>query len=139
MTARLFPPHVTTEADALDYLPVWAELFGGVLRDGVYARRRRDGKYHVDEFHIDFPAVETILTVTLVFDGALVPDFYKFDLRRSEGALLWREDNHPGHEHEHGARCHPHIGPEENHRVPAPPATLASIAEKVVVTHISIG
>lgn len=58
MTKRLFPPHITTETDALDYLPIWGELFGGEVRDGVVARRRRDGKFHVREFHLDFRASE---------------------------------------------------------------------------------
>ena len=95
MTARVFPPHISTPSDALDYLPVWAERFGGVIRDGVRA-----------------------------------------DMRHTDGTLLWREDNHGGHEHDHGGPCHLHIGPEGNRRVPASPATLASIAEKVVAAHI---
>lgn len=74
-----------------------------------------------------------------MFGDTLIADFYKFDLRRTDGTLLWREDCHEGHEREHGSPCHLYIGPSENHRVPVPPATLESIAHGVVDTHISIG
>jgi hypothetical protein len=70
-------------------------------------------------------------------DPELQADFYKFDLRRTNGKLLWREDNHEGHEAEHGGPHHLHIGPEENHRVAVAPRTLLEVAEKVVTTHIS--
>ena len=137
MTSGAFPPHVKTPGDAFDHIPVWAERFGGVVRDGVTMNERPRGIFRVDEFHIDFLNVETVLTVALSFDTGLNSVFYKFDLRSSDGTLLWREDCHEGHEH--GSKCHRHIGPRENHRVPAPPATLESIAHKVVDTHISIG
>ena len=138
MTARVFPPHISTPTEALDYLPVWAERFGGVIRDGVRADLRHDYMYDVDDFHVDFPDIGTVLTVAVLFTAGLDAVYYKFDLRHTDGTLLWREDNHGGHEHDHGGPCHLHIGPEENRRVPASPATLASIAEKVVATHIRI-
>lgn len=138
MTSGVFPPHISTPADALDYLPVWAERFGGVIRDGVRADLRHTDMFDVDDFHVDFPGIGTVLTVAVLFNAGLDAVYYKFDLRHTDGTLLWREDNHGGHEHDHGGPCHLHIGPEENRRVPASPATLASIAEKVVATHIRI-
>lgn len=138
MTARVFPHHITTPAEAHDFLLEWAEQFGGELRDGIHLQRRRDGTRHVDDFHIAFPTVGTVLTVMMDFDDALVAYYYKFDLRRSDGTLLWREDNHPGHENEHGGPCHLHIGPQENHRVPSTAATLASVADKVAATNATI-
>jgi hypothetical protein len=92
----------------------------------------------VSEFHVDFAHAGTVLTVALSFDRKLEVDFYKFDLRRTSGKLLWREDNHEGHEREHGGPYHLHIGPEDDHRVPAAAVTLVDIAEKVVMTHISL-
>lgn len=138
MTSGIFPPHITTPREAFDHIPVWAERFGGILRDGVTMNERPRDIFRIEEFHIDFPNVGTILTVALSFDARLDSVFYKFDLRRSDGALLWREDCHEGHEHEHGGPCHLHTGPRENARVPAPPATLDTVAHKVLATHLSI-
>lgn len=120
MTGGIFPPHIRTIDQALDFLPEWAEAFGGVLRDGL----------NIEE--------DAVLTVALSFNPSLQADFYKFDLRRTNGKLLWREDNHEGHEDEHGGPHHLHIGPEENHRVPVAPRTLLEVAEKVVTNHISL-
>ena len=114
MTARVFPPHIKTPAEAHDYLLGGPDLFGGLLRDGITAQNDPGGAIDIDEFHIDFPTVDTVLTVGLSFDSALDADFYKFDLRRGDGTLLWREDCHEGHEHEHGGTCHLHTGPREN-------------------------
>lgn len=143
MTGGIFPPHIRTIDQALDFLPEWAEAFGGVLRDGLNVEEDVDADKRVlfadvDEFHIDFAHANTVLTVAMSFNGDLQADFYKFDLRRTNGRLLWREDNHEGHEDEHGGPHHLHIGPEDNHRVPAAPVTLLEVAEKVVTTHISL-
>ena len=138
MTSGVFPPHIKTPRDAFDHLPVWAERFGGLVRDGVTMYERPMGILRVKEFHIDFPNVDTVLTVALSFDTGLNSVFYKFDLRHGDGTLLWREDCHEGHEHEHGGQCHLHIGPQENHRATAPPATLETVAHRVLATHLSI-
>jgi len=124
VTAAVFPPHIRTTDQALDFLPEWAEAFGGVLRDGLDVEEDLDANEQVlfvdvSEFHIDFTHAGTVLTVALSFDRKMEADFYKFDLRRASGKLLWREDNHEGHEHEHGGPYHLHIGPEDDHRVPA--------------------
>ena len=142
MTASAFPPHIRTADQAIDFLPAWAETFGGVLRDGIDVDEDLDDSgqlafYDVKEFHVVFEHASTVLTVALSFDPSLNVDFYKFDLRRTDGTLLWREDNHVGHEQEHGGPHHLHIGPEENHRVPTSAMTFAEVAEKVVSTHIS--
>ncbi|MBN9608913.1 MAG: hypothetical protein BGO26_15085 [Actinobacteria bacterium 69-20] len=134
----MFPPYITTVEDAIDFLPIWAERIGGTLRDGIDATAPRPGIIDVDDFHIDFIASGTVLTVAISFSTELIADYYKFDLRRIDGTLLWREDNHPGHAQQHGGPHHLHIGPEEDHRIPANPATLTSIAKKVVITHLSI-
>lgn len=127
----------------MDFLPEWAEAFGGVLRDGLHIEEDVDAGGEVlladvGEFHIEFAHANTVMTVALSFDSLLQADFYKFDLRRTSGKLLWREDKHVGHEDEHGGPHHPHIGPEENHRVPAASVTLVEVAEKVVTSHISL-
>lgn len=143
MTGGLFPSHIRTIDQALDFLPKWAEVFGGVLRDGLEIEEDVDADNEVlfadvGEFHIDFAHANMVLTVALSFDRELQADFYKFDLRKTNGTLLWREDNHEGHEDDHGGPHHLHIGPGESHRMPAPPVTLLEVAEKVVTTHISL-
>lgn len=134
----MFPPYVRGVDDALDFLPLWADRIGGVLRDGIESDDVDGGVVDVDEFHIDFDSVGTVLSVALSLTSDLDCDYYKFDLRRRDGTLLWRADNHPGHQQEFGGTHHLHIGPEEDHRISARPATLTSIAEKVVVTHLSL-
>lgn len=134
----MFPPYITTVEDAIDFLPIWAERIGGELRDGLQVDVFAGRYVIVADFHVDFPASGTVLTVAMRFTANLDSNYYKFDLRRTDGTLLWREDNHPGHAQQHGGPHHLHIGPEEDHRIPAKPATLTSIAEKVVITHLSI-
>lgn len=134
----MFPPHIGTVDAALDFLLLWAERVGGVVRDGLSVADDPGGYIDVEQFHIDFPSAGTVLTIGMSFDSHLVVDFYEFDLRHRDGRLLWREDNHPGHEHEHGGPHHLHIGPEEKHRIATTPVTLADVAEKIVVTHITL-
>lgn len=107
----LFPPRIRTLVDAVDYLPVCG-----------------------------FGAQQTVLTVGMDVAGDTTANWYTFDLRRDDGRLLWRHDNHPGHETVHGGRScrHPHIGRDEEHRVPAEPVTLEDVAAKIVSTHIHL-
>lgn len=70
----------------MDFLPEWAEAYGGVLRDGLDIEEDVDADKRVlfadvDEFHIDFAHANTVLTVAMSFNGDLQADFYKFDLR----------------------------------------------------------
>jgi hypothetical protein len=139
-----FPPHVRTVAAAVEYLPVWAETIGGTLIDGLQVTRgREEGEpvvVKVGIFHVSFETHQTVLTVGLDMRPDLTCPWYTFDLRRVDGRLLWRHDNHPGHQAEHGGRrTHLHIGPDEDHRVPVDePVTLEDIAAKVVSTHINL-
>lgn len=92
----------------------------------------------MEAFHVDYPVVGTELLVSLVIRGDLTAARYRFQYRRSRGALLWRADKHPGHEEEFGGPCHLHIGPETNHRVASPEMTLALVADKVVATNLGL-
>ena len=143
MTRALFPAHVRTLDDAIAFLPRWAEMIGGELISGIETDELVGAGgalsvVRVRPFRVLFHSSATELTVRLVFSAELEPFGYSFDLRRDTGALLWRHDCHEGHEHEHGGPWHLHIGPDENHRVWSEPMTLASIADKVVATHINL-
>jgi len=70
--------------------------------------------------------------------GATV-DEYRFHVQTPRGQVAWRQDCHPGHEHERGMHGPEHVhqprGSEEVRR-PAPPATLESIRQALVVTNL---
>jgi hypothetical protein len=84
--------------------------------------------------HGRFAGADTVLTL----NAELAATWYRFDLRRRSGELVWRHDCHRGHEGTLGTRHHLHIGPEEEHRIPAEPATLEHIATKIVATHVNL-
>ena len=114
MTSRFFPSRIRTVDDAIDYLPLWVETIGGEQRDGLNVRELSDIRdqiieIHVKRFHVDFPALGTVLTVGIQFDSDLEATWYTFDLRTIGGVLLWREDSHPGHEAEDGGSHRPKI------------------------------
>lgn len=143
MTGALFPAAVRTLDDAIAFLPRWAEMIGGELISGIETDELVDAGgavavVRVRPIRVLFRSSATELTVRLVFSADLEPLGYSFDLRRDNGALLWRHDCHEGHEHEHGGPWHLHIGPDESHRVSSEPMTLAAIADKVVATHINL-
>ena len=89
----------------------------------------------MDDFRVGFDAMGTVLTVAMRFTHSLRVIHY---LRRTDGTLPWRADCHPGHERELGSRHRLHLGPGENYRVAALPATLTSIAERIVATHLGL-
>jgi hypothetical protein len=140
----MFPPYVRNLIAAVDYLPLWAETIGGVVLDGLDVTEVFEDAelvaVEVARFRIGFDAHGTVLSVGLAIAADLATPWYSFDLRRQDGRLLWRHDNHPGHEAEHaGKLTHVHIGPDEDHRVlVATPVTLEDIAAKVVSTHINL-
>lgn len=78
-----------------------------------------------------------MLTFGFTVDSDLGATWYTFDLRRN-GELLWRHDCHAGHEAALGGLHHPHIGPDEEHRIPAQGVTLEQAATKIVATHINL-
>lgn len=97
-----------------------------------------DRMLDVDRTRVAFVGTETVLTFSFTVDAGLVASRYRFDLRRSNGELLWRHDCHRGHEATLGGPHHLHIGPDEEHRIPAEPVTLEQVATKVVTTHIHL-
>jgi len=124
-------------------IPTRGETIGGEQRDGLNVRELSDIRdqiieIHVKRFHVDFPALGTVLTVGIQFDSDLEATWYTFDLRTIGGVLLWREDSHPGHEAEDGGSHHQHIGPTAGRRVTASPVTREYIATKVVTTHVRL-
>lgn len=133
----LFPPHVRSFDTAQVFLVDWVEMIGGDITGdlGVVNTGR---VLRVASTTIRFPGTETVLTLSFTVDTNLVAGWYRFDLRRSTGELLWRHDCHPGHEDTLGTPHHLHIGPEEGHRIPAAPVTLEQVATKIVATHINL-
>src|SRR2546430_1826137 len=118
----MFPPYVRNLSAAVDYLPLWAETIGGGVLYGLDAPQGFGAAElvagEVARFRIGFDAHGTVLSVGLDIAADLATPWYSFDLRRQDGRLLWRHDNHPGHEAEHaGKLTHVHIGPDEDHRV----------------------
>ena len=134
---RLFPPHIRRFDAAVTFVVDWAEMMGGDITADVVVVEH-DRMLDVGRTRVAFVATETVLTFSFTVDAGLVASRYQFDLRRSNGVLLWRHDCHPGHEASLGGRHHLHIGPEEEHRIPAEPVTLEHVATKVVATHINL-
>lgn len=87
---------------------------------------------------VRFTATATELTFGFTLDAALIATWYTFDLRRSNGELLWRHDCHRGHEDILGGPHHLHIGPDEGHRIAARPMTLEQVATKITSTHVNL-
>lgn len=133
----LFPPHVRSFDAALVFVVDWVDMIGGDIASdlGVVNTGR---VLRVAPTTVRFPRTETVLTLSFTVDADLVAGWYRFDLRRSTGELLWRHDCHAGHEASLGGRHHLHIGPEEGHRIPAEPVTLEQVATKIVTTHINL-
>ena len=144
MTRPIFPAHVRTVSAAVEYLPLWVETFGGTIVDGLDVTRVHEAgqpvAVRVERFHVAFETHRTVLTVGVTIRPDLTCAWYTFDLRRDDGRLLWRHDNHAGHEADHTGRLtHLHIGPDEDHRIPVDrPVALEDIAAKVVSTHINL-
>lgn len=115
----------------------WVDMIGGDLTSDL-AVVNTGRVLRVAPTTARFPGIETVLTLSFTVDADLVASWYRFDLRRSTGELLWRHDCHPGHEDSLGGPNHLHIGPDEGHRIPAEPVTLEQIATKVVATHVNL-
>ncbi|HZA88125.1 MAG TPA: hypothetical protein VE466_14725 [Acidimicrobiales bacterium] len=131
----MFPPHIRSHEDALDYLATWCDIIGGELLDGIDWDEIEDQQgrliaVRVRPFRIGF-VVGTVLTPSVGVDAGLAADFYSFDLRLADGTLIWRHDCHAGHEYLGTGRYHLHVGPTENNRVTDRPQTLQTIFELV--------
>lgn len=101
---------------------------GEIVSDLDFAES--DHALHVPGTTAAFLGANTVLTFGFNVDAGLVAKWYRFDPRRRAGELLWRHDCHTGHEDTLGGPHHLHIGPEEDHRIPAEPATLEQVAAK---------
>lgn len=133
----LFPPHIRGFDTAVTFVVDWTEMMGGDITGDLVVLRNEQA-LDVDRTRATFAGTETVLTFSFTVDADLVATWYRFDLRRSNGELLWRHDCHAGHEVTLGGRHHLHIGPDEGHRIPADPVTLEQVATKIVATHINL-
>lgn len=133
----LFPHHIRSFDAAVEFIVDWVDMIGGDITSEL-AVLDTGRTLRVAPTTVTFAGAETVLTFSFTLDAELAATWYRFDLRRSTGVLLWRHDCHIGHEATLGGRHHLHIGPEEEHRIPAEPATLEQVAIKVVATHVNL-
>lgn len=124
----------------MDYLATWCDIIGGELADSIGWDEITDGDgrlivVRVRPFRIDF-GVRTVLTVAVTLGADLAAQFYKFDLRLTDGELCWRHDCHPGHEALGSGPYHLHVGPGENRRRADSPQTLQTIFEHVTADNL---
>lgn len=133
----LFPPHIRSFEAAVAFVVNWVDMVGGDIASDL-AVLNTGRVLRVASTTVMFPGAETVLKMSFTVDADLVATWYRFDLRRSTGELLWRHDCHPGHEATLGGPHHLHIGPDEGHRIAADPVTLEQVATKIVATHINL-
>jgi len=80
--------------------------------------------------------VGTVLTVAIGLNRHLTATFYKFDLRLTDGTLVWRHDCHAGHEYLGTGRYHLHVGGSAPRLLPDRPQTLQTIFERVTAENL---
>lgn len=125
--SRLFPIHLRTIPDGLDFLWDWPWQLGGHIIGRPDIRPGLGGKLTIADLHIGWAPTDPRLSVSLTLAPDLDAPYYRFDFRR-DGVLLWRADCHPGHEEEFGGPHHLHLGPTEHARVASPAYSLQDIA-----------
>lgn len=141
MSAPIFPQHIRTIDEVPDFLTKWVEALAGELRDDLQVRTAakagRGLAYLLGPVQVVFPHAGTTLTVTMALTATLEAAKYAFDFRNLDGTLIFREDNHAGHEADLGSRYHRHVPPGETTRLPSAPVTLETIAQQIVSWHIN--
>ena len=75
---------------------IGGELISGIETDELVDAGGAVAVVRVRPIRVLFRSSATELTVRLVFSADLEPLGYSFDLRRDNGALLWRHDCHEG-------------------------------------------
>ena len=133
----MFPGYVRSTADAVGYLDDWVRSMGGVRVSGINAVPVDGGGLLIDQFQVEFAGAYE-LTVSMVLTAGLSATRYSFNLQQAD-ELVWRHDNHPGHEPQHGGPTHQHLGPSQNRRVSHMPVSLIEVAELIHQTLRSRG
>jgi hypothetical protein len=144
----VLPGHVQTVDDAYFWIRDWIDGLGGIPEpepirlDMVFRDELPRAEPPEDEDEDDPDPTGVKLSHTRIYlgdkvlsAGLLLRDdlsftYYSFDLRHSQGALIWRHDFHGGHEDEDGTRHHRHeMRDGVEVRVPEPdPPSLEDIA-----------
>jgi len=102
VSAPIFPQRIRTIDEVPDVLAKWVGTVAGEMRGDVQVRDAtmagRALAYLVGPFQVAFPYAGTTLTVSTALTATLEAVKYAFDFRDVDGTLIWREDNHAGHE-----------------------------------------
>lgn len=146
----MFPSHIATSDEALDFFQQWLESLGGssIAYGGFERTSPMPGSMrcllNVGPAKVEFAETGTLLEVRFAVDlvaddPPLGPFYYWFSFRNATTRqLIWRHDMHGGHEDLYGdevdarlAKCHFHATEEDRFPLDDPPVTFEKIGADV--------